>query len=51
MREKGAESSKIVGGQRRGAGKGSKKRGGPKEGIRRKLRREKKNLANVSILL
>ena len=47
MREKGAEGSGIVGWQRRGAGKSSKKRGGQREGIRRKLQREKKNLINV----
>jgi len=48
MREKGAEGSKIVGGQRRRAGKSIKKRGGQREGIRKKWRRKKKNLANVS---
>jgi hypothetical protein len=44
MREKGAEGSRIVGGQRRGAGKSSKKRGAQRQGMRRKLRRGKKNL-------
>ena len=47
MREKGAEGSRIVGGQRREAGKSSKKRSGQREGIRRKLR-GKKNLPKVS---